>query len=131
MVPRTVLIMCLASLASQAQVVEPSTKAGVVREWQALLSTRDGVRANEYLKNKAQPDTQKLERMQSDMEHDRTRLAAKNRDKLRWLPWRTTGRKRLGRQIANESKEDSISKEGSVQRFETERHRSLGTSPGG
>ncbi len=69
MVLQAVTVLWIASTASHAQVVEPSTKAGVVREWQALLSTRDGMRANEYLKNKAQPDTQKLERMQSDMEH--------------------------------------------------------------
>ncbi len=35
------------------------------------------------------------------------------------------GRKRLERQIANESKEYSISREASVQRFETERQRIL------
>ena len=70
MVLRAVLIMWMASVAAQGQ-------AGVVREWQALLSTRDGMNAAEYLKNKAQPDVQKLERMESATKHDRAKLAAR------------------------------------------------------
>jgi hypothetical protein len=118
MVLRTVLTMSLATVAAQSQ-------DGVVREWSALLSTRDGMRANEYLKNKAQPDRDRLERMESDMDHDRTRLAAEKRDKWRWLPWRTAGRKRLERRVANESKDYSIAREASVQSFERERQRIL------
>lgn len=118
MVLRAVLIMWMASVAAQGQ-------AGVVREWQALLSTRDGMNAAEYLKNKAQPDVQKLERMESATKHDRAKLAAENRDKFRWLPWRAAGRKRLERRITKESMDYNRAREASVRSFEAERQRIL------
>jgi hypothetical protein len=96
MVLRTVLVIWIANVAAQGQ-------AGVVREWQALLSTRDGMSAAEHLPKTWQPERIRLERMKSNIDKDRTRRAA-NRDKLKWLPWRAVGRKRLERRTANESK---------------------------
>jgi hypothetical protein len=88
MVPRTFLVMWMANVAALGQ-------AGVVREWQALLSTRDGVSAAEHLLKKWQPERMRLERMKSNIDQDCARLTAENRDKLRWLPWRAAGRNRL------------------------------------
>jgi hypothetical protein len=118
MVPRTVLVMWMASVAALGQ-------AGVVREWQALLSTRDGMNAAEHLLKKWQPERIRLERLKSNIDKDRARLIAENRDKLRWLPWRAAGRKRLERRIANQSKAYEIANETFPRNFELDRQRIL------
>jgi len=114
-----------ALVALNPQSVTDSENVSVVREWQALISTRDGKRASEYLDSITRSEVARLARMQSETEKNRSKLAAENGAGLRWLPWRKAERKRLEGRISEASAADGNAREYDAKSFELERQRIL------
>jgi hypothetical protein len=114
-----------ARVAWTRQSASDSENVGVVREWQALLSTRDGKCASEYLERITSSEVARLARMQAETEKDRSLLAVKNRATLRWLPWRKAERKRLERRISEAPAAYRDAREQDAKSFELERQRVL------
>jgi hypothetical protein len=104
-VSATFFVTWLASSLTLVQAAQPpasssGSKAGVVREWQALLSTRDGISAAEYLTSQTRPQKKRLEQMEADIKSDRATLTIEGRARFKWLPWCVAKRKALERRIA-------------------------------
>jgi outer membrane protein len=93
---RHAAVLFLATLLASLAAGQPVAKVGLVNLQQAILATRDGRAARDYLEAEFRPDMARLKAEEADVDAQREKLNKISRRK--WVP----GRRRKIRELAQE-----------------------------